>query len=134
MTGNTMPETCWAVSKRQVINLRGCCILLVDSVEKMIVFFVLVNSLWWQSVAETCRRRSLSWIAFYDLYFTVFCWVHLLADVVNQDIYLAICYPSRLQNEFTLLKCVFFLTLFPKLLQSVRRHSAIVLQVTTNSM
>ena len=28
-----MPETCWAVFKRQVINLRGCCILLVDSVE-----------------------------------------------------------------------------------------------------
>jgi hypothetical protein len=30
-----MPETCWAVSKRQVINLRSCCILLVDSVERL---------------------------------------------------------------------------------------------------
>jgi hypothetical protein len=29
-----MPETCWAVFKRQVINLRSCCILLVDSVER----------------------------------------------------------------------------------------------------
>jgi hypothetical protein len=28
------PETCWAVFKWQVINLRSCCILLVDSVEK----------------------------------------------------------------------------------------------------
>jgi hypothetical protein len=33
MMGMRMPKTCWAVSKRQVINLRGYCILLVDSVE-----------------------------------------------------------------------------------------------------
>jgi hypothetical protein len=33
MMGMRMPETCWAVFKRQVINLRGCCILLVASVE-----------------------------------------------------------------------------------------------------
>ena len=31
--GMRMPKTCWAVSKRQVINLRSCCILLGDSVE-----------------------------------------------------------------------------------------------------
>jgi len=28
-----MPETCWAVFKRQVIKLRNCCIWLVDSFE-----------------------------------------------------------------------------------------------------
>jgi hypothetical protein len=28
-----MPETCWAVFKRQVINLRNCFIWLVDSVK-----------------------------------------------------------------------------------------------------
>jgi hypothetical protein len=33
MMGMRMPETCWAVFKRQVINLRSCWILLVDSVE-----------------------------------------------------------------------------------------------------
>jgi len=27
------PQTCWAVHKRQIINLRICCIWLVDSVE-----------------------------------------------------------------------------------------------------
>jgi hypothetical protein len=32
-----MPETCWAVFKRQVINLRSCCVLLVDSVESMMM-------------------------------------------------------------------------------------------------
>jgi len=32
-----MPETCWAVFKLQVINLRICCILLVDSVESMMM-------------------------------------------------------------------------------------------------
>jgi len=35
MMGMRMPETCWAVFKRQVINLRSCCILFVDSVENM---------------------------------------------------------------------------------------------------
>ena len=33
MMGMRMPETCWAVFKRRVINLRSCCILFVDSVE-----------------------------------------------------------------------------------------------------
>jgi hypothetical protein len=33
--GMRMPETCWAVSKWQAINLWSCCILLVDSVEKI---------------------------------------------------------------------------------------------------
>jgi hypothetical protein len=33
--GMMMPETCWAASKRQVINLKSCYILLVDSVESM---------------------------------------------------------------------------------------------------
>jgi hypothetical protein len=35
MMGMRMPETCWAVFKWQVINLRSCCIWLVDSVESM---------------------------------------------------------------------------------------------------
>jgi hypothetical protein len=30
MMGMRTPETCSAVRKRQVINLRSCCILLVD--------------------------------------------------------------------------------------------------------
>jgi len=33
MMGMRMPETCWPVFKRQVINLRNCCIWLADSVE-----------------------------------------------------------------------------------------------------
>jgi len=33
MMGVRMSETCWAVFKRQVINLRNCCIWLVDSFE-----------------------------------------------------------------------------------------------------
>jgi len=38
--GVRMPETCWAVSKRQVIYLRSCCILLVDSVESFPEFLI----------------------------------------------------------------------------------------------
>jgi hypothetical protein len=34
MMGMRMPETCWAVFKRQAINLRNCCIWLVDSFER----------------------------------------------------------------------------------------------------
>jgi hypothetical protein len=37
MMGMRMPETCWAVFKWQVINLRVCCIWLVDSVESMMM-------------------------------------------------------------------------------------------------
>ena len=37
MMGMRMPETCWTVFKRQVINLRNCCIWLVDSVESMMM-------------------------------------------------------------------------------------------------
>jgi hypothetical protein len=35
--GMRMPETCWAVFKRQAINLKSWCIWLVDSVESMIM-------------------------------------------------------------------------------------------------
>jgi hypothetical protein len=35
--GMRMPETCWAVFKRQIINLRSCCIWLVDSIESMVM-------------------------------------------------------------------------------------------------
>jgi hypothetical protein len=37
MMGVRMPVTCWAVHKRQVINLRYCCIWLGDSVESMTI-------------------------------------------------------------------------------------------------
>jgi len=37
MMGMRIPETCWAVFKWQVINLRICCIWLVDSVESMMM-------------------------------------------------------------------------------------------------
>jgi len=37
MMGMRMPETCWAVFKRQAINLRDCCIWLVDLFEYMMM-------------------------------------------------------------------------------------------------
>jgi hypothetical protein len=37
MMGMRMPETCWAVFKRQVLNLRTWCIWLVDSFESMMI-------------------------------------------------------------------------------------------------
>ena len=35
MMGVRMPETCWAIFKRQAINPRNCCIWLVDSFKKI---------------------------------------------------------------------------------------------------
>ena len=43
MMGMSMPETCWAVFKWQVINLRSCCICLVDSVECSMMMHGLAN-------------------------------------------------------------------------------------------
>jgi hypothetical protein len=37
MMGMRKPETCWAVFKRQAINLNNCCIWSVDSVECMMM-------------------------------------------------------------------------------------------------
>jgi len=37
MMGIRMPETCCAVFKRQAMNLRNCCIWLVDSFECMMM-------------------------------------------------------------------------------------------------
>jgi hypothetical protein len=37
MMGMRMAETCWAVFKRQVINLRNCCVWLVNSFECMMM-------------------------------------------------------------------------------------------------
>jgi hypothetical protein len=38
MRGVRTPETCWAVHKRQVINLRNCCIWLTDLLESTASF------------------------------------------------------------------------------------------------
>jgi len=45
--GMRMPKTCWAVFKWQVINLRICCIWLVDSVENTTAYlWTNVHFLW----------------------------------------------------------------------------------------
>jgi hypothetical protein len=38
MMGMRMPKTCLAVFKQQVINLRNCCIWLVDTFECFVLF------------------------------------------------------------------------------------------------
>jgi hypothetical protein len=55
--GVTTPETCWAVHKRQVINLWNCCILLVDLFESF-------------DDARTCehQKRILNFYSLLKLY------------------------------------------------------------------
>jgi hypothetical protein len=58
MMGMRMPETCWAVFK-QVINLRNCCIWLVDSFECM-----MMHGLAYLNLSLFCRivcQYTLSW-------------------------------------------------------------------------
>ena len=45
MMGMRIPETCWAVFKRQVINLRNYCIWLVESVERELLQFARQHAL-----------------------------------------------------------------------------------------
>jgi hypothetical protein len=89
MMGMRMPETCWAVSKRQVINLRSCCILLVDSVEStmmhgqcLVVGYWLVISakyvleLWWTK--WYCDWRPWSTVVSHRDLSTHYCWLIVL--------------------------------------------------------
>ena len=55
MMGMRMPKTCWAVFKWQVINLRSCCIWMVDSVEKVSSHFRIHR---WDSL---CFSRDDCW-------------------------------------------------------------------------
>jgi hypothetical protein len=54
--GMRMPEICWAVFKRQVINLRSCCILLVDSVESMMMHGLASSKFCW----NVCNYLSVN--------------------------------------------------------------------------
>jgi hypothetical protein len=40
MMGVRTPETCWAVHKRQVINLKNCCVRLVDLFKKYDIVWI----------------------------------------------------------------------------------------------
>ena len=63
MMGMRMPETCWAVFKRQVINLRNSCIWLVYSFECMMMHGLanpkLTNFVTSKSLFMWDRHRSL---------------------------------------------------------------------------
>jgi hypothetical protein len=52
MIGERMPETCWAVFKRQEINLRDWCIWLVDSFKLSWMFLYLLMRKTWVATAN----------------------------------------------------------------------------------
>jgi hypothetical protein len=58
--GMRIPETCWAVFKRQAINLRNCCIWLVDSIESTILIKSKAIPLQAWTGPEGSRRLRLS--------------------------------------------------------------------------
>jgi len=57
--GMRMPETCWAVFKRQVVNLRDWCIWLVD-------LFEYLNAVWIRLLYKTweTERSDRTWTVF----------------------------------------------------------------------
>jgi len=57
MMGMRMPETCWAVFKRQAINPRNCCIWLVDSFQHIyiiIIIIIIIITFWSISYRTRC--------------------------------------------------------------------------------
>jgi hypothetical protein len=69
MMGMRMPEICWAVFKRQAINLRNCGILLVDSFECMIMHGLgnpkqyIYCTL--RKCSRVCQNTFIQWCFFY---------------------------------------------------------------------
>jgi hypothetical protein len=61
MVGMRMPETCWAVFKRQAIKLRDLCIWLVDLFEYLLLLLLLLLNLHAMKVLTIgCRSQSKS--------------------------------------------------------------------------
>ena len=79
MMGMRMPETCWAVFKRQVINLRICCIWLVDSVGSMMMHG-LANPKFkltvWMTASQSLTFLIASAVVFTNILFVLYssCW------------------------------------------------------------
>jgi len=61
MMGMRVPETCWAVFKRQAINMRDWCIWLVDLFELILVIQSFVLQQWYSFVFNP---GSLNWNSF----------------------------------------------------------------------
>jgi hypothetical protein len=91
MMGVRTPETCWAVhtSKRQVINLRSCCIWLVDLFESFSNFYL---SLWSRKLTDKCEVwywkcqrlvKSTVWICqYWTLFWTLWYVCPPITDVL----------------------------------------------------
>ena len=58
MMGVRTPETCWAVHKRRVINLRNCCIWLVDLFEFEIGLLLIFRKLSRDNVLNCVQEES----------------------------------------------------------------------------
>jgi hypothetical protein len=78
--GMKMPETCWAVFKRQAINLRICCIWFVDSVESMMIHGLInpkfITEFVWYCWRETDLAEEHELRRHYQLHFAkraIFC-------------------------------------------------------------
>jgi hypothetical protein len=80
--GMRMPETCWDVFKRQAINLRSCCILLVDSDESSTYLLWLHCLDCWIERTTHLRCYSISNAGLMSVPFTSF--IHLRHHTNNE--------------------------------------------------
>jgi hypothetical protein len=63
MMGMRMPETCWAVFKRQVINLRNCCISLIYLNEWLCTDLQTLNKKkWCRHITPHILHLSTTWM------------------------------------------------------------------------
>ena len=90
MMGKRMPETCWAVFKRQVINLWSCCNFLVDSVERLMI---VVSYVCWPVKNNRTGRWHVSRVASC----CTGCWVLWLS--LRVDVWCVACATDWAQSE-----------------------------------
>jgi len=90
MMGMRMPETCWAVFKRQAINLRNYCVWLVDSFECMMMHglktlnLLLLCGQWPWNCGVTLNNAAEKYIGRYTPSLTTTHWLLSLMYVSNK--------------------------------------------------
>jgi hypothetical protein len=93
--GMRMPETCWAVFKRKTVNLRNCCIWLVDSFECLNIICVCYSQLY-RSASFNSSGRSSTCDTADDMYSDI----SLEEDMIdlNHKVSKSYCYFTELRN------------------------------------
>jgi len=113
MMGIRIPETCWAVFKWQVINLRICCIWLVDSIECF--FFSQINTYCIRNHPNKCLSTTTYFTDIFNM--NCFSWIWHSEDRAS-------CYILIMKTNG--MHC--FSNLFDKVLYMFRTNPLVIIR------